>query len=69
MSKSHPVFDSIWYNLIFCLLAASAFSMKLSEVFSIGIVEGPTLSLLIWTVILFHFVHKVVSCIRDKKAG
>ncbi len=66
MTKPHPVFDSLWYNVVFTIIAAVMLAVQVSEIVSRGFSDGPTGSLVIWIIISFHFVQKAYFCSRDK---
>ena len=61
MSKAHLVFDSVWYNVLMCIISIVVFVEKFLGVLSEGFMDGPTVMLIIWSVILFHFVSKLIS--------
>ncbi len=67
MSKTHPVFDSIWYNLLFSVIAVAVFTENLLKIISEGFIAGPTVMFIIWIIISFHFIQKLILCIKKNK--
>ena len=67
MIKPHPVFDSLWYNMLFCIVAVVMLVIHMSGIITKGFSDGPTGNFIIWTIISFHFIQKVYFCLKARK--
>ena len=67
MKKPHPILESLWYNILFSILGVVGFCINMSGVITKGFSNGPTVNLIIWIVISFHFIQKVYLCLKNRK--
>jgi hypothetical protein len=64
MIKPHPVFESLWYNILFSIIAIVMLGIQMFGIITKGFSDGPTVNLIIWIVISFHFIQKVYFCLN-----